>query len=631
MKNDKIIEHVEHYITKDKCKGAIMLTGEWGVGKSYFVQNELKIKLEEKNIKSIVVSLYGLKEIEEISKRIYFELKTQKFLEGKSRITKNIECIDKVESTIKKYISRFNKAQLTKAEVAVAGKTIISGLTSFFGINLSIKDKDLEKIYTSIDLKDTLIILEDIERSEMPIKKILGYVNCLVDQDGVKVLLITNEKEYLHYKEGVIEETNAFTGIKTNKKGNFPTPETKEYLRIKEKTINDTMVFEGNYNVSIKSIILNYNKLHEKRFDSEDSCRKILDIMNACRCFNLRAFIYSCQKTEDILWKLPEFYQDKCDFLQSIFYGNLYYILKIKSGKEMKWGNEKYFSKELGYGEYPLFKLCYDYINKQIIDYASINDTYKMFIELREYDSNKSNYDNDLNILSCYYREQDKDVYDAVDRITKRLENPNDLSFYVYGKISVYLIYVEHRLGCDIEKAKELLINNLIGRGRNLLPDQIFRVIPGNDATKEMREEYNNLKKKMCEALKMGEVFIPGFEYLPKQVKDFCNYIDEHEGRFHLNESFAKELDMYKFSEMFSKCSNEQKDDVRHSFCSMYRYPDVSRFYKDDLDNIRLLKELIEEGLKNCKDRTVEKLQYEWFNEGLAEIIRNLQGQIITV
>ena len=64
----------------------------------------------------------------------------------------------------------------------------------------------MQKLYKSIDLSGKLIIIEDLERSGIDILEILGYVNNLVEQDGVKVLLVAKEDELIQY-EPISEET----------------------------------------------------------------------------------------------------------------------------------------------------------------------------------------------------------------------------------------------------------------------------------------------------------------------------------------------------------------------------------------------------------------------------------------
>ena len=42
MTYQELNQYILHYLTEDKTKSTIMLTGPWGTGKSYYIQNELK-------------------------------------------------------------------------------------------------------------------------------------------------------------------------------------------------------------------------------------------------------------------------------------------------------------------------------------------------------------------------------------------------------------------------------------------------------------------------------------------------------------------------------------------------------------------------------------------------------------
>lgn len=176
MTNGELNQFILHYLTKDKTHSAIMLTGSWGTGKSYYIQNVLVPFLKEDHKKECVtVSLYGLKSISEVSKNIYLELRA--------------------------------KALSAKGEAAIAGKliakTIAKGVVGRLGIDLSVDSSTMQELYESVDLSNRLVILEDVERSQIGILELLGYVNSLVEQDGVKVLLVANEEEILknHYCE----------------------------------------------------------------------------------------------------------------------------------------------------------------------------------------------------------------------------------------------------------------------------------------------------------------------------------------------------------------------------------------------------------------------------------------------
>ena len=84
MTGTELNNYIKHYLEKDKTHTAIMLTGEWGSGKTYYIENELIPFLTEgKKNRCVVVSLYGIESISDISKSIYMELRI-KALEKKS-------------------------------------------------------------------------------------------------------------------------------------------------------------------------------------------------------------------------------------------------------------------------------------------------------------------------------------------------------------------------------------------------------------------------------------------------------------------------------------------------------------------------------------------------------------------
>ena len=74
METLELTDHIKNYLENDKTRSAIMLTGPWGCGKSYYIQNTLIPALIKDNVsRCIVVSLYGLKNLESLSKNIYLE------------------------------------------------------------------------------------------------------------------------------------------------------------------------------------------------------------------------------------------------------------------------------------------------------------------------------------------------------------------------------------------------------------------------------------------------------------------------------------------------------------------------------------------------------------------------------
>ncbi len=107
MNVDELNKFIKNYFKKNKTRSAIMLSAPWGSGKSYYISNNLIPYLKnEDDIDCIVISLYGLMNIDDISKGIFLESK--------------VPFLDK------------NSPLLCGAKIVA--KTIVKGVTSFFGL-----------------------------------------------------------------------------------------------------------------------------------------------------------------------------------------------------------------------------------------------------------------------------------------------------------------------------------------------------------------------------------------------------------------------------------------------------------------------------------------------------------------
>ena len=148
----------------------------------------------------------------------------------------------------------------------------------------SIEDKDFQEIYESVDLTDKLIVLEDIERTQIDIIELLGYINNMCENDGVKVLLVTNESELITTYEKSDDQ---------GKTTEYYTDSAMAYKLAKEKTIGDTIYFNCDYENTIQQIIGSFGLFLQKYCTSEYA-EDIRDIFFLMTSHNLRAFIYCC-------------------------------------------------------------------------------------------------------------------------------------------------------------------------------------------------------------------------------------------------------------------------------------------------------------------------------------------------
>ena len=354
MTNNELNQFILHYLVEDKTHSAIMLTGAWGTGKSYYIQNELVPFLKEEHEKECVtVSLYGIKSTAEISRSIYIELRA--------------------------------KTLSAKGEAAVAGKliakTIVRGVVSRFGIDFSKENDTMQELYESINLSNKLVILEDIERSQIEVIELLGYVNSLVEQDNVKVLLVANENEMLKYN-GDAKELPLFEQEWSDEEGGSHSLKhpLRKYLTVKEKTVSDTIQYTGDYEGAVSQIIKSFGNPILDKFANDSSVKTICGFMDTFKHNNLRSFIFACQKCADILEMLNAPYGD--DFIECIYYGIICFTFRFKGGRTMNWDGGEHYSIALGCEKFPLFKFCFEYITQQKLDVGQIPEAERAYPDL---------------------------------------------------------------------------------------------------------------------------------------------------------------------------------------------------------------------------------------------------------
>lgn len=600
MTIEELNNFIKHYIEKDKTQSAIMLSAPWGTGKSYYIHNNLIPFLDKNDSqkKCIIVSLYGLKDVKDISKSI--------FLESKVKV--------------------LNKRNTGLATGKLIGKTIVKGVASFFGVDLSVSEDDLINLYKSIDLSDKLIVLEDIERSEISIIEVLGYVNNLVEQDGVKVLLVANEKEILKYEEKAIENN----GDHESKTKKVLTVESQLYLRTKEKTISDTILFYSSNIEAMTSIIEKFENKYLNTFLEDYNILKIIEnkIMSNSniKSYNLRSFIFACQKTIDFFEKI-DFDVDK-DFLKNIFLGIVAFSLKNKEKENLKWESNDSLSFDLGTYEYPCYKFAYDFICEQYFDKELIKTTNEDFISHKTFLENEKILKPHLQNIYNYYICSEEEVLDSVKFIVNVFETePKRIPISEYGGLANHLIAIKQDLGYDdlVETCKKIMLKNLIEEVDIITKDQIMFHNQIKLETQEAIDEFYQFKKEIEEKLSKNDSALFNFDYSIQNLQKFCIEVESKSGTFVSKRCFAQKLDTDKFIELLKKCNAKQIQQLRGMFQLVYSFSNIDEFFSGDKETLVILKNKIEILIKTYKlfDR-IQLKQINYLISNLGEFIERL-------
>lgn len=200
-----MLNGIRNYLSMENT-GALMVSGEWGCGKTYHIEKVIIPTLRQEGWNPVKVSLFGIESVNEIPLRIADNYKRAES--------------DKGERTEKEK----NKSRLCGWGKEKVGKVVakgtqfassISWLESFVDVKTLVGNNS-GLLYKLIPTENTVIILDDIERviNTIDVHTLLGVINDLVEQRGYKVIVIANNsymqqkgEAKLVFKEKVIEKT----------------------------------------------------------------------------------------------------------------------------------------------------------------------------------------------------------------------------------------------------------------------------------------------------------------------------------------------------------------------------------------------------------------------------------------
>jgi hypothetical protein len=274
MSNKHISKFLDYYIKLPNPQYAVLLKGKWGSGKTHFI-NEYKKKLDANKKRYIYVSLYGVKNYDEIE---------TKFLQSS-----NPEIFNEKSIFVGKLADAFIKENTKKT----------------FGI--------IKKSLSSLNAKGNILIFDDIERCSINKVDLLGYINNFVEHQSYKVILIANEEELIK-NEKELEKT-------------------EKYTLIKEKLIGKTFEFKTDANLAYDSFLTelkNTNNVKEDVLEKEKS--NILELFEKSESKNLRALRQNLLDFERFYDEVLITNFEKRELITDILYQFFLFLFEIRQG-----------------------------------------------------------------------------------------------------------------------------------------------------------------------------------------------------------------------------------------------------------------------------------------------------------
>ncbi len=164
--NDHIKQYLDYYISlTNSPKYAVMLNGEWGSGKTWFINNYINNCSNSSKI-FLKVSLYGIGTLNDIDDQIVQQL--HPILNSKPMLI---------------------TGKILKSALKLGLKIDVDGDGKEDG-NLSIQIPDFKD---KESLEKYILVFDDLERSNIEITKVLGYINSFVEQGSIKTIILANE------------------------------------------------------------------------------------------------------------------------------------------------------------------------------------------------------------------------------------------------------------------------------------------------------------------------------------------------------------------------------------------------------------------------------------------------------
>lgn len=285
------LDELKYYCDEENTFGALLLTGQWGCGKTYLIEHQL---CEDSDMKKkfvfLRISLFGEPSIESIQKKVKTLYLSQKWA-GEST------AFSKIANSIKKAVD-------------IVKDTGVLG--DIGNAVLSINPTDFFEIENQIGDKKVVLIFDDFERCTINTVDLFGCINSYCENQGLKVIVIADEEK-----------------IEPSEKAE---EQTLPYKDIKEKLITRTIHYEPEYDQIIEGIVGAYKaqSTEYKEFLNKNRNR-ICNVFNKNEIKNLRSLKCAIQDFERVYQTFKELdYMTKID---ETFISFLTYVLDVKAGK----------------------------------------------------------------------------------------------------------------------------------------------------------------------------------------------------------------------------------------------------------------------------------------------------------
>ncbi len=643
---EDLVESILDYVRNDYTDYAIMINGEWGSGKTYFWNHKIKNKIESmqlngKKYTTIYMSLYGISNLEEISKKIF------------------IETTQLMDKNLKKYMQSNN--QTTIPEYAKTGLD----MANFFGVTQNGDRVDYANFFST---DDKILCFDDLERANVDVIDILGYINNFVEHDHIKTIIICNEKElatklkssnlemktfiatYLLDKEGDLSKTTDKPMVeKIQDTIETVFDKANDYERIKEKLIGETFEYAPEFNYIINGLLMRYETNEGLIRFLRENTGLIVSTFNKSGTRNLRILKHALNDFRKIFEMVNKNYpKTNSRVLQTMLIFTIAISFEIKAGKVTKdkfinikdneeyksilvssrvllMDNRQFYIKEFDNNyyynfktEYRFFKFIEIYVRTRIFDMKVFKNNMEVIINTVDTDK-LPGYKRLL--TEEYWKINDDQFQGIIDEVIEDVKT---------GKVRLIDIvklftYFNYFIKKDLIKYDMRTIKSIFLNGMNIasltssycenVEEELAQISVGeaNEDVEEILKHFYKLNVQLKDRMyieKAEEIF----KCIPMHMETFYERFDNE----CMNIPIFKYYDAFQTFQRISCASNEDVVNIKEKLANRVRLH--KNEIEPEMNNITHLKQLIDDYTKN-KEATIKIVMLREFSNELEYIL----------
>ena len=641
---DDLVESILDYIRSDYTDYAIMINGEWGSGKTYFWNHKIRNKIESmtvngKKLTTIYMSLYGISNLEEISKKIF------------------IETTQLMDKNLKRYMN--SNGQTVIPEYAKTGLD----MANFFGVTQNGDKIDYENFFST---DDKVLCFDDLERANVDVIDILGYINNFVEHDHIKTIIICNEKElatklkssnlemktfiatYLLDKEDKLLTTDKPMVEKIEETIENVFDKANDYERIKEKLIGETFEYAPEFTYIINGLLIRYENNGDLIRFLRENTNLIVSTFIKSGTRNLRILKHALNDFKKVFDMVNKSYPNTNNrILQTMLIFTIAVSFEIKAGKVTKdkfinindneeykslvvssrvfMDNRQFYIKEFDNNyyynfktEYRFFKFIEIYVRTRIFDMK----TFKKDMEdiINTVDTDKLPGYKRL-LTEEYWKISDDQFPKVISDVLESVKK-GEIQLIDLLKIYTYFVYFVKKglVDYDIQTINSVFLNgmNVSSITSEYCPDaeEQIKQMSFDENMPEMQEilarfrDLNNQLKDKMYRVKADTIF----KNIPMKMEKFYDMFDKE----CMDIPIFKYSDPYQIFQRISCASNEDIVSIKEKLVD--RADKNAKILLPELNNMYKLKQVVDDYI-NGKAPNIKVVMLQDFSDALGDII----------